>query len=74
MAEEKLAATASDEGDNKPMMLTGRNLNYLMGRKHVDAATLSKEIGLGIATLMQCAGALEIPRCPPFWALPGIST
>ncbi|MBB6586097.1 S24 family peptidase [Ralstonia solanacearum] len=51
MAEEKLAATASDEGDNKPMMLTGRNLNYLMGRKHVDAATLSKEIGLGIATV-----------------------
>ncbi|AXV84508.1 MULTISPECIES: helix-turn-helix domain-containing protein [Ralstonia solanacearum species complex] len=51
MAEEKLVLAAGDEGDNRPMALTGRNLNYLMGRKRVDAATLSKEIGLGIATV-----------------------
>lgn len=39
------------EDDDRSMALTGRNLNHLMGQRRVDAATLSKEIGLGIATV-----------------------
>ena len=64
MAEEKLALAAGDEGDNRPMALTGRNLNYLMGRKRVDATTLSKEIGLGIATVnaMRRGGPKSVPE------------
>lgn len=55
------------------MALTGRNLNYLMGRKHVDAATLSKEIGLGIATVNAMRREWEILRYPHCSVSPGIS-
>lgn len=57
-------------GDNdRSMALTGRNLNHLMDKKRVDAATLSKEIGLGIATVNSLRRGVGNPTLSTLLAL-----
>ena len=63
--------SVAHEGDNHPMMLTGRNLNHLMSRRNVDAETLSKQVGLGIATVNALRRGVGNPTLSTLLSLAG---